>query len=364
MRKIMACPPRYIQGKGELACIAEHAKCLGTKAFVVISGNGIKRNGSDIENSCIKEGLLYQFTEYGGETSKEEIARLRVAFTEAKCDMVIGVGGGKILDSAKAVAYYESVPVVVCPTIAASDAPCSALSVLYTPDGLFDEYLFLPKNPDMVLVDVAVVANSPTRLTVAGMGDALATYFEAKSAIAKDSNNFVGGKATLAATAIARLCYDTLLSHGKSAIEALNAGAITQSVEKIVEANTLLSGIGFESCGVSAAHSVHNGLTALEPTHHYYHGEKVAFGVMTQLILEDYDKEEIKKVAEFCISVGLPVTFADLSLENPSREDLMKVAELACAEGETIVNNPTAVTPMDVLDAMLAADAMGRMYKG
>lgn len=178
-----------------------------------------------------------------------------------------------------------------------------------------------------------------------------------------NSDNFVGGKATLVARAVARLCYETLLAYGPKAVKALQSGALTPAMSKIIEANTLMSGLGFESCGTGAAHSVHNGLTALEPTHAFYHGEKVAFGVMTQLVLEDYDKAEIEKVAKFCISVGLPVCLADLNLDNPGRDDLMKVAELACAKCETIHNGAVAVTPYDVVNAMLAADELGKMYK-
>ena len=363
MRKILACPSRYIQGKGEMASIAEHSVSLGSNAFILISENGIKRYGGDIEKGFKERNFPFTFVKFEGECSKEEIERLRKEYTTLGCDFIVGVGGGKIIDTAKAVAYYESVPVVIAPTIASTDAPCSALSVLYTPDGQFDEYLFLPKNPDVVLVDIAVVVASPPRFTISGMGDALATYFEATSAIGKDSDNFVGGKATVAAYAIAELCYDILLSHGVSAVEALKVGAITQAVEKIIEANTLLSGVGFESCGISAAHSVHNGLTALHETHDYYHGEKVAFGVLTQLILEDYPIEEIKEVYDFCLSVGLPVTLGELGVEDLSRENLIKVAQLACAPGETIHNTAVAVCPDSVLDAMLAADALGKLYK-
>ena len=363
MIKVLASPSRYVQGKDVLADVAKHSKPLGKSAFVLISKNGMKRNGSDIKQSFESESIRHVFAEFGGECSRQEIDKLRKQYASEKCDFVMGVGGGKIIDTAKAVAFYESAPVVICPTIASTDAPTSALTVLYTPEGSFEEYLFLPKNPDVVLVDTGIVAKSPVRLTVAGMGDALATYFEAKSSIAKDSDNFVGGKATVAAFAIAKLSYEILLSHGKAAVEALKAGAITQAVEKIIETNTLLSGIGFESCGVAAAHSIHNGLTALEETHDYYHGEKVAFGVVTQLVLEDYPICETKKVFEFCISVGLPVTLQEIGIENPTKEKLLKAAALACAKGETIANTPIAVTPEDVADAMLAADALGRMYK-
>lgn len=96
------------------------------------------------------------------------------------------------------------------PTIASTDAPCSALSVIYSDEGVFEKYLFLPANPNMVLVDTAVVAAAPVRLLVAGMGDALATYFEARACEASGATTVWAAKTTLAAMGLARLCYDTL----------------------------------------------------------------------------------------------------------------------------------------------------------
>ncbi|BCV19199.1 hypothetical protein ATOBIA_N14890 [Atopobiaceae bacterium P1] len=248
----------------------------------------------------------------------------------------------------------------ICPTIASSDAPCSALSVLYTDDGAFDEYLFLPSNPNLVLMDTTVIAASPVRLTVSGMGDALATYFEARACVNSDADTCAGGKSTLAAYALAKLCYETLLEDGLKAKIALDAGANTSAVDHIVEANTLLSGIGFESCGLAGAHAIHNGLTLLPETHELYHGEKVAFGTLTQLVLEDVPTDELEEVLDFCCELGLPVTFAQVGIEDPTPEKLMTVAQGACAEGDTMGNMPFEVTPQMVVDALKGADALGR----
>ena len=147
---------------------------------------------------------------------------------EKGCDLVIGIGGGKIFDTAKAAAYYEDTPVIICPTIASTDAPCSALSVIYTDEGVFEEYLFLPRNPDMVLMDTEVITKSPVRLTVAGMGDALATYFEARACAASDAQTCVNGKSTSAAMALAKLCFDTLMEEGVKAKIALEVPAQRQ----------------------------------------------------------------------------------------------------------------------------------------
>ncbi len=206
-------------------------------------------------------------------------------------------------------------PVVIVPTIASTDAPCSALSVIYKDEGVFEEYLFLPASPNMVLVDTDIVSKAPVRLLISGMGDALATYFEARACLQSDASNCVGGKATLAAMALAKLCYETLMTDGINAMLAVKEGVCTKAVENIIEANTYLSGIGFESGGLAGAHAIHNGLTAIEETHSLYHGEKVAFGTLVQLVLENAPEDEIAEVLDFCMEVGLPVTLADLGIK-------------------------------------------------
>ena len=362
MSNIMISPGKYVQGAGELHNLGSYVAKLGTNALILISASGRKRVGETVGKSCTEAGLSLVFDLFQGECSKTEINRLLKLMEANGCNVVIGIGGGKILDTAKAVAHYAKTPVVVCPTIASTDAPCSALSVIYTDEGVFEEYLFLPSNPNLVLMDTSVIAKSPARLTVSGMGDALATYFEARATKNSHSSTCAGGTITLAAMALAKLCYETLISDGIQAKLALEAGVCTPSVEKIIEANTLLSGLGFESGGLAAAHAIHNGLTVLEDCHHMYHGEKVAFGTITQLVMENAPEEELAEVVGFCIEAGLPVTLAELGIKNTSHEKIMAVAEAASAPGETIHNMPFPVTADTVYAAIMAADAIGRYY--
>ena len=136
----------------------------------------------------------------------------------------------------------------------------------------------------------------------------------------------------------------------------------TQATENVIEANTYLSGVGFESGGLAAAHAIHNGLTVLPECHHMYHGEKVAFGTLTQLVLENRPMEDIEEVLDFCYAVGLPVTLEQLGVEDITEEKIMAVAEASCAEGETIFNMPFEVNADSVYAAIMAADAIGQSY--
>lgn len=360
MTRILNSPSKYIQGAGELKRVGAHAKALGSRALVLISASGLKRSGDDIRRGFEDAGMAVDFEIFNGECSKPEINRVMDAMKARGSDVIVGVGGGKVFDTSKAAAFYLKAPVVICPTVAASDAPCSALSVIYTQEGVFDEYLFLPANPNMVVMDTAVISKSPVRLTVSGIGDALATYFEARACQRKNADTCAGGKATLAGMALAELCLNTLLAEGEKAKAALQTGSCTPAVEKIVEANTLLSGLGFESGGLAGAHAVHNGLTVLEECHHMYHGEKVAFGTLVQLILEDAPLDELEKIAGFCVRIGLPVTMEQLGVTELTPEKAMAVAKVACAENDTMGNMPFAVTPDDVCAAILTADTFGR----
>ena len=308
-------------------------------------------------------GFVYQVFYFGGECSIPEIERVKAEALRQQARVIVGAGGGKTLDTARAAAADLNLSVVSCPTVASSDAPCSALSIIYTNEGVFREIRLFRRNPDLVLVDTQVIARSPARLLVAGMGDALSTWFEAKTCVAGRVRNMRGGASTRSALALAELCYRTLLEDGADALAALRTKSVTPALERIVEANTLLSGLGFESSGLAAAHAVHNGLTAVPETRPYLHGEKVAFGVLVQLVLEGQPHSVIEEVLRFSTSVGLPITLAEIGLERMTPEMLDSIALRSTATGETIHNEPFEVTPEMVADAIRAADAIGRDWK-
>jgi glycerol dehydrogenase len=356
-------PARYVQGNHAIRFLGEELSRLGRKALVMM-GPVIFPKMQPLVEEYTRGTIEVYLERFGGECCDREIDRMVSLGQSQQVDLIVGIGGGKTIDTAKATAHHLRLPVAIVPTIASTDAPCSALAVIYTPEGVWERYLILPRNPDLVLVDTHIIAEAPVRFLVAGMGDALATWFEAEDCQIKRAKNMTGRMGPMTAFSLAHLCYETLLEYGVYAKIACEQQAVTPALERVIEANTLLSGLGFESGGLAAAHAIHNGFTALEETKKFWHGEKVAFGVLAMLILTDRPSEEIDRVFGFCESVGLPTTLADIGLEGVSRDRLLSAAERACGQGETIYNEPCEITPEAVLAALCTADAEGRRRKG
>lgn len=351
-------PGRYIQGRNALTGLGRELGRLGNRHFVVLSPGGAKRLPSGVLQSLEATGPVHVET-FSGECTLAEVERLTEAARSFGAKTATGIGGGKILDATKSVAARLGVPTVMVPTIASTDAPCSSVSVLYSAGGVFERVETLPRNPDLVLVDVDVIAKAPARFLTAGMGDALATLFEAESCWMSGSPTIAGGTPSMTALALARLCYETIRDYGRLALASCEAGVVVPALERVIEANTLLSGVGFESGGLAAAHAVHNGLTLLPAARRLDHGFKVAFGVLASLFLADKKPDLIDEVYGFCESVGLPTTLSALGLDEASDAELMAVAEKACAPEESIHHEPTPISPEIVFAALKTADACG-----
>ena len=364
MSRMLLSPSRYVQGAGAIKEIGLHTARIGTCAMIIGGKTALSLCGADIEASCADKGVTCLQESFQGVSSHVEIRRISGIASANRVDVIIALGGGASIDAGKAVSHEMKVPVIVVPTVVSTDAPCSALSVIYTEAGVFERYLFLRKNPDCILVDTTLIATSPARFIVAGMGDALATFWESDTCARSGKPNPLtdGGSPTLAAKALSRLCYDTLLEFGLQAKLAAEKHVVTPAMEAIVEANTLLSGLSSENGGHAAAHSIHNGLTTLAATRQKLHGEKVAFGVIVQLVLEGRPSSAIKEVQDFCFSVGLPLCLEDLDIINPTPEEIGQVAAASVAEGETIHSTWFPVNAAMVEAAILTADALGTRY--
>ena len=373
MRKAFICPTKYVQGENELLNLGYFVQTFGKSALLIAHPDDVARVKDKLDKTCEKFDITFVESGFTGECSKQEVARLQEVAKQNNRDCTIGLGGGKAIDTAKCVAEGEAL--IIVPTIAATDAPTSHSAVLYTPDGAFDDYAYFKQSPSVVLIDTTVIAKAPTRFLVSGMGDALSTYFEARATRASYSNVNAGlpcgarenlaspAIGTNTAFALAKLCYETLLADGPKAKVSSDCNLVTPALENIIEANILLSGLGFESGGLAAAHAIHDGLTILEGTHKYFHGEKVAFGTLAQLVLENAPEEEINQVLDFCIQVGLPVCLEDIGVSEISEAELMEVAEKSCIAEESVHSMPFPVSVEAVAAAIITADRLGKNYK-
>jgi glycerol dehydrogenase len=365
MAKIIKTPGQYIQGPGELARLGAHAKKMGQKFFLLSSANNRARLGAVIEASMKEEGKEALWAQFGGQCSKAEIARVQEEFVASKAEIMVGLGGGKVIDTAKAVADNLSAPVVVAPTVASNDAPCTGIAVIYNDQGIIVKAQFTKRNPDLVVVDSEIIAKAPLRLFAAGLGDALATWFEARAAHASGARNVTRGVCSDTVLMMSRLCYDLLMQNALTAMADVKQGRVSEALEKTIEAAIYLSGVGSESGGLAAAHAVNDSLPYLPGTSGLYHGEKVAFGVLVQLALEKSRQggRELDEVRAFLQAAGLPMTFAQLGASGVNPEDLRKVAEAACKPAQFTKNLPFPVTVDDMNNALLEADRLGREFE-
>ena len=360
---IFSTPSKYVQGKDVIAQLGDFVSTLGTSPIIVADDTVWGIVEEKVTASFAASKLPLVRVGFGRFATPQAVDALVEAIKADEHTVIVGIGGGSAIDAAKAAGHLAGIRWASVPTAASSDAPTSALSVIYTEEGAFIEYRFFPRNPDLVLIDTQLVANAPEKFLVAGIGDALATWIEARATLRGQGLTMAGGRPTNAASALAKLSWDILWENALPALDAVRSNVVTPALEKVVEANTLLSGLGFESGGLAAAHAIHNGLTAAPQTHGLTHGQKVNLGTITQLVMEGAPTSEIEDFIVFTTKVGLPNSLAEVGLTLTNTAELRAVAESATVEGETIHNMPFTVTPELVVDALIAVEAISHRVR-
>jgi glycerol dehydrogenase len=346
-------PGIYVQGPGVLGDAAEPlgrlrgrtAHLLGGRTALSVAADGLTASldeaGFDVAavDDDVEACTRATVTDYAD----------RVA--ESGADVVVGVGGGVAIDVATAVAAETGTEFVSVPTVASTDAPCSALGVVYDEDGNVLGPTHRDRNPEVVLVDTRVIARAPVRFLRHGMGDAFATRFEAEAVARSGSGTAAGGRSSDVALRIAREAYDRLRQYGPDALAAARRDAVTPAFEKIVETNVLLSGLGFESGGTAGAHAIQGGLTNIgvrEP-----HGVLVGFGTVAELVLQDREPAAFDEALSVYFDCGLDVTLSELGVDDAGVEE---AGRIACDRG--MEKESRSVTPVEVADAIRTADEL------
>ncbi|WP_226035816.1 iron-containing alcohol dehydrogenase family protein [Aquibacillus saliphilus] len=273
---------------------------------------------------------------YNGECSHEEVERINTIIEQNNADVIIGVGGGKIVDIAKANGNSLDIPVILIPTLASNCAPFTPLSVFYDQLGNYVEHIIFPKSTFMVLVEPKIIIDSPTSFFRAGIGDTIAKWYEADVLTRALPSKSIPLEVALHA---AKLCRDVLIEKGPEAISSLEkkeiSPAFMQVVETIILAAGMVGGFGDKYGRISGAHSIHNAITHVPKTHSYLHGEKVAYGILVQLALENRP-DEINYLLPHYKKLKLPISLSELGIKQNVNVAIETISTNAVKPGESI----------------------------
>ncbi|HEY9906951.1 MAG TPA: iron-containing alcohol dehydrogenase family protein [Thermosynechococcaceae cyanobacterium] len=355
---LMVAPAQVVRGSGILAQAGAAIARLGSRPLLV-KGDRVQVE-AHLSRLAEAPGMTIASASYTPDCSEATLAKLRQAVVQHQADVIIGFGGGKALDAAKLLAHQSNLPVVTIPTSGATCAAWTALSNVYSDGGAFLYDVPLPRCPELLLLDYDLIQTAPRRTLVAGIGDAIAKWYEASVSSGASQQTLI-----IAAVQQARVLRDILLQ--KSAV-ALGAPG-SETWREVVDATVLLAGaiggLGGAQCRTVAAHAVHNGLTHLLASHGTLHGEKVAYGILVQLRLEELVQGNQlaatarQQLLKFYREIGLPTDLAELGLSEVTIAQLQHAADIACNPKSDIHHLPFAVEPAQLLAAMVSSTTRG-----
>jgi glycerol dehydrogenase-like iron-containing ADH family enzyme len=358
-------PAQVMRGFGLLREAGAAIARYGQRPLLVGGTRSLEAAQTRLAATFKEHGLISAEVLYGKACSEKSLARMRQALEEHHADVVIGVGGGKALDAAKLLAHQCGLPVITIPTSAATCAAWTALSNVYSEAGAFQYDVGLTQCPNLLLLDYEVIATAPTRTLVAGIGDALAKWYEASVSSGHSQQTLV-----IAAVQQARVLRDILLQKSEAAIAQPGSVEWQEVVDATVLMAGVMGGLGGAQCRTVAAHAVHNGLTHLSQTHSSLHGEKVAYGILVQLRLEELIQSSQLAIAarrqliQFYEKIGLPLTLKDLDLGTVTLNALEEAAQVACAPQSDIHRLPFEVDPAQLMAAMVSTTAPTDLTSG
>ncbi|AFY58970.1 glycerol dehydrogenase-like oxidoreductase [Rivularia sp. PCC 7116] len=329
---------------------------LGSRPLIV-GGSSTSEVAQNYIKSLESQELDFIQGSYSPDCSESSLEILRNQAQTHASDVIIGIGGGKALDTAKLLAYQLEIPVVTIPTSAATCAAWTALSNVYSDEGAFLYDVALDNCPDLLILDYDLIQTAPQSTLVAGIGDAIAKWYEASVSSGHSEQTLI-----IAAVQQARVLRDILLQKSVAALQSPGSEAWREVVDATVLLAGVIGGVGGAQCRTVAAHAVHNGLTHV-CGRGSIHGEKVAYGILVQLRLEEMLQGNQlataarQQLLKFYEEIGLPKKLDDLGLGNITLKQLQKAAEFALQPNSDIHRLPFKVALEQLMAAMVSTTA-------
>lgn len=358
LTSLFVSPTQVLKGEAILPQAGNAIARLGERPLVVGGQQTLKVISPHLDPIFKKFKLQSAEAAYTPDCSESSLEALETALKQHQGDFIIGVGGGKALDTAKLLAHQHQLPIITIPTSAATCAAWTALSNIYSDEGAFQYDVPLVKCPDLVILDYEIVKKAPKRTLVAGIGDAIAKWYEASV-----SSGTSTATLTIAAVQQARVLRDLLFQKSVAALETPGGEEWQEVVDACVLLAGVIGGLGGANCRTVAAHAVHNGLTHIPAAHGALHGEKVAYGILVQLRLEEMIQgnqlavSSRQQLLKFYEQIGLPKTLEGLGLSKATLAQLRQAAEITCQPKSDIHRLPFAVSPEQLLAAMVSTTA-------
>lgn len=352
---IFGSPRRYIQGAGAIAQLGAELARLGKTAVLVADEHVQRLVAPQGQESCAAAGVSLSPIVFGGEVTHAEVERMAALCKGNPPEIVVAAGGGKTIDAAKFLSGKIAAKLVTVPTVASNDSPTSHIIVVYDENHKLVGVEKLKANPDLVLVDTAIIAKAPAVLLSAGIGDAIVKRFEVEQCVGANGNNVFGARSPMTALALARACYDAVRADSVAALAAVRRGEPDAALERLVEASVLMSGLAFESGGLSVCHAMTRGLSAVPGPASALHGHQVAYGLLVQLALEGREAAFVNDIRGFFAQVDLPLSLSDLGFAGGAAE-IATIAELT-AQAAHMKHFSRPVSARDIVAAIESVEA-------
>ncbi|MBR2943180.1 MAG: iron-containing alcohol dehydrogenase [Clostridia bacterium] len=353
--------PRFCFGRGVYARFPEYCREYGRRFAVVGGITGMEKGlpslkaalqGTDMELVCALP--------FGGACTERAMESLTKQLMPLKPDFLVGMGGGKAIDTAKGVADLLHLPLVSMPTLVSNCAPITALSVVYKEEGPFDRFMFFPGPPALTLVDLSIAAAAPAKYFRAGMGDTLSKHLESTFSARNDRLGQALDHMSAIGLALSTTCYDPIIAYGRQALDEAERGEAGPAMEicarSIIVSAGLVSLMANDDYNCALAHAVCYGLQLFPHVEEsYLHGDLVAYGAMVQLMLDGQD-EKARALRSFLLSLGTPVTLREMNV--PLDRAALDATLREATTGPDMAHIPYAITPDMVFSAMQRVESL------